>query len=216
MTRKQIKGYAKNVLSNVGMKFYLITLLILGISIFSAIPIIGIIAAIALIPISFSFIRMSLIGIRGEEVKYFETIGLWAYIKSMLWLILYYIIYMIPLIVGFVILEIESYELEPPMFLLIIATLLIILSYILIIYKSLGFAMVGYLAVDNPNATGRNLLKTSLLLMRGHRIEYFILGLSFILWNFLSIFTCGIAYVYVFPYMQLTYAGYYEKLKNGY
>lgn len=216
MTRKQIKGYAKNVLSNVGMKFYLITLLILGLSIFSAIPIIGIIAAIALIPISFSFIRMSLIGIRGEEVKYFETIGLWAYIKSMLWLILYYIIYMIPLIVGFVILEIESYELEPPMFLLIIATLLIILSYILIIYKSLGFAMVGYLAVDNPNATGRNLLKTSLLLMRGHRIEYFILGLSFILWNFLSIFTCGIAYVYVFPYMQLTYAGYYEKLKNGY
>ena len=216
MTRKQIKRYAKNVLSNVGIKFYLITLLILGLSIFSAIPIIGIIAAIALIPISFSFIRMSLIGIRGEEVKYFETIGLWAYIKSMLWLILYYIIYMIPLIVGFVILEIESYELEPPMFLLIIATLLIILSYILIIYKSLGFAMVGYLAVDNPNATGRNLLKTSLLLMRGHRIEYFILGLSFILWNFLSIFTCGIAYVYVFPYMQLTYAGYYEKLKNGY
>jgi len=216
MTRKQIKGYAKNVLSNVGMKFYLITLLILGLSIFSAIPIIGIIAAIALIPISFSFIRMSLIGIRGEEVKYFETIGLWAYIKSMLWLILYYIIYMIPLIVGFVILEIESYELEPSMFLLIIATLLILLSYILIIYKSLGFAMVGYLAVDNPNATGRNLLKTSLLLMRGHRIEYFILGLSFILWNFLSIFTCGIAYVYVFPYMQLTYAGYYEKLKNGY
>lgn len=216
MTRKQIKQYARNLLSNVGMKFYLITLLILALSIFSAIPILGIIAIIALVPISFSFMRMSLMGIRGEEIKYFETMGLWAYFKGILWLIVYYIIYMIPLIIGFVILEIESYELEPSIFLLIIATLLIIISYIVIIYKSLGFAMIGFLAIDNPNATGRNLLKTSLLLMRGHKIEYLILIFSFILWNLLSIITCGIAYIYVFPYMQLTYAGYYEKLRNSY
>ena len=49
--------------------------------------------------------------------------------------------------------------------------------------------------------------------MRGRLWEYFVLELSFILWILLVCVTCGIAGLYVSPYMNVTMAGYYLSLK---
>jgi hypothetical protein len=48
--------------------------------------------------------------------------------------------------------------------------------------------------------------------MKGHKGEYFILGLSFILWHFLEVFTLGLAGLFVEPYYNLTFAKYYREL----
>ncbi len=51
-------------------------------------------------------------------------------------------------------------------------------------------------------------------MMQGHKMEYFILQLSFLGWILLIPFTLGLIYIYLGPYMATTNALYYEKLKN--
>ncbi|MBQ4038554.1 MAG: DUF975 family protein, partial [Bacteroidaceae bacterium] len=43
-----------------------------------------------------------------------------------------------------------------------------------------------------------------------------VLGLTFIGWILLSIFTCGILFLWVLPYMNATFAHYYEYVKEEY
>ena len=50
--------------------------------------------------------------------------------------------------------------------------------------------------------------------MRGHKFEYFVLEISFILWHLLGIITFGLAYIWIIPYINLTQANYYLELKN--
>ena len=52
----------------------------------------------------------------------------------------------------------------------------------------------------------------SQLLMTGHRLEYFILALSFIGWILIGAITFGIGLFYTLPYMQTTFAAFYDKL----
>ena len=51
-------------------------------------------------------------------------------------------------------------------------------------------------------------------MMRGHKWELFVLGLSFFWWILLIVITFGLAAIYVVPYMHTTTANYYEKLKS--
>ena len=51
-------------------------------------------------------------------------------------------------------------------------------------------------------------------MMKGHKGELFVLGLSFIPWILLGCITLGIAFFWVGPYMCLTYANFYEELKK--
>ena len=50
--------------------------------------------------------------------------------------------------------------------------------------------------------------------MNGHKMEYFILGLSFILWDLLIAVTCGLAGFYALPYYKVTMSEYYYTLKS--
>jgi uncharacterized membrane protein len=50
----------------------------------------------------------------------------------------------------------------------------------------------------------------------GHKGKIFVMGLSFIGWLLLSALTGGILYIfYVGPYMNTSFAGMYEELKNN-
>lgn len=90
------------------------------------------------------------------------------------------------------------------------------------IIASFRYRMALYIFIDDPRKGVMECIHESKLMMNGHKGELFILDLSFILWNLLSVFTCGIATIYVYPYTQLTWAVYYDNLKyvtssqNGY
>ena len=47
----------------------------------------------------------------------------------------------------------------------------------------------------------------------GHKMDLFVLGLSFIGWAFLCAITLGIASIWVGPYMQATFANAYKSLR---
>ncbi len=51
-------------------------------------------------------------------------------------------------------------------------------------------------------------------LMNGHKMEYFVFGLSFMGWILLSIVTLGIGLIWTLPYMTVAEIMYFEELKK--
>ncbi len=82
------------------------------------------------------------------------------------------------------------------------------------IIKAISYSQAFYILADHPEMTASEALKESMRIMDGHKMDYFVLGLSFILWVLLGMVTCGLAYIYVGPYMTATFVNFYEKIKG--
>ena len=82
------------------------------------------------------------------------------------------------------------------------------------IIKGLSYSMAYYVLAENPEMTARQALNESKAIMEGHKMELFILQLSFILWDILVALTFGIASVYVLPYQSAATANFYQKIKR--
>ena len=65
---------------------------------------------------------------------------------------------------------------------------------------------------ENKGKSARECIKESMQLTAGHKMELFVLDLSFIGWCLLGTITCGIAYIWVVPYMMATYINAYRWL----
>lgn len=82
------------------------------------------------------------------------------------------------------------------------------------IIKSFSYSMAFYILAENPDMSPLEALNESKRMMDGHKWEYFVLSLSFILWFLLCYVTCGIALIYVMPYMYTTITLFYLRLKG--
>jgi uncharacterized membrane protein len=58
-------------------------------------------------------------------------------------------------------------------------------------------------------------LKESCRMMKGYKWKLFCLGISFIGWLLLGVLTLGIGYLWIFPYMYMSFANFYENLKTS-
>lgn len=76
------------------------------------------------------------------------------------------------------------------------------------------YRMAIYILIDHPEMSVRECIKESKRMMKGHKMELFVLDLSFIGWAFLSQLSAVGWFVSIFttPYFALTYAQYYEIL----
>lgn len=82
------------------------------------------------------------------------------------------------------------------------------------IIKSYSYMMVPYIIAENSSLDKSRVFELSRKMMRGHKWEAFVLGLSFIGWNMLGAITSGIVSIfYVNPYQHATYAEFYSALK---
>lgn len=81
------------------------------------------------------------------------------------------------------------------------------------IIAGLRYSQAFFILAENPDMSIRECVNKSKTMMSGRLWEYFVLNLSFILWELLVSVTCGIATIYVTPYVQTTLAGYYLSLK---
>lgn len=85
------------------------------------------------------------------------------------------------------------------------------------IVKAYEYRMVPYLLADDPNMTRQDAFRLSKELMYGQKWNTFVLDLSFIGWELLSLCTCGLlAIFYVNPYVQATNAELFLTLKREY
>ena len=100
---------------------------------------------------------------------------------------------------------------------MLLVTLAIIAGCFLFIVPGIilafAYAMVPFILHDHPELTVTEILQTSREMMKGHKMELFVLCLSFIGWAILCIFTLFIGYLWLEPYMQMTIVKFYEQLR---
>jgi len=88
-----------------------------------------------------------------------------------------------------------------------------LLFYIPGIIKALSYSQAMYILAENPGIGAREAINRSKAMMDGHKMELFVLYLSFIGWALLGVVTFGIAYIYVIPYMSAAQANFYNSIK---
>ena len=83
------------------------------------------------------------------------------------------------------------------------------------IILSIGLCMSEYIVKDDPQISAMDALMKSWRITRGHKMKLFWLGLSFIGWIILSLCTFGLGFFLLAPYMETTFAHYYEDIKTA-
>ena len=92
-----------------------------------------------------------------------------------------------------------------------IGTIFFIIPGIII---SFMYSQVYYIMAEHPEMSVIESLKESSKIMKGHKMELFILELSFIGWIILTTITFGIAGLYVLPYYSATLSNFYLTIKD--
>ncbi len=90
-----------------------------------------------------------------------------------------------------------------------------LLFYIPGIVKACAYSQAMFILAEDPTLGAREAITRSRKMMDGHKMEYFVLCLSFIGWIILGMFTFGILYIWLMPYMNATFANYYNSLKTN-
>ena len=81
--------------------------------------------------------------------------------------------------------------------------------------KRYSYFLVPYIIAENPDIDGKTAIKLSRDMMYGHKMECFILELSFIGWNILGVFTLGISnLVFADAYKVSVFSEYYTNLRG--
>ncbi|MBQ2835905.1 MAG: DUF975 family protein [Clostridia bacterium] len=91
-------------------------------------------------------------------------------------------------------------------FVLYIAAIIYMVSVLLL------YSLTTYIAYDNKEKTALEVVNESVKLMKGNRWKIILLELSFVGWAILGIFTFGIGYLWLFPYMVIAEICFYERL----
>ena len=89
------------------------------------------------------------------------------------------------------------------------ALLFVIPAYV----KMFSYSMAQYIIAENPNMGANEAITLSRKMMNGHKMEAFVLILSFIPWFLLGFITFGIAFIYITPYINATMVNFYNKIK---
>ncbi len=92
-------------------------------------------------------------------------------------------------------------------------TLLLIIPGII---KYISYSQVYFIMKDNPEIKNNEAIELSMAMMDGHKMELFLLSLSFIGWILFGIITFGFGLLWIVPYMCTTMAHFYEYVKDDY
>lgn len=82
------------------------------------------------------------------------------------------------------------------------------------IIKAFAYSQMLYILAENPNMPVRKAMKLSMVMTKGAKGDLFVMGLSFIGWGFLGIITLGIGFLWIVPYMNLSFTNCYVYLKE--
>ena len=73
--------------------------------------------------------------------------------------------------------------------------------------------MTDYILKDESELCNNAAIERSMAMMEGNKMKLFLLDLSFIGWAILCLFTFGIGFFVLQPYVQVSHAAFYEDLK---
>ncbi len=81
------------------------------------------------------------------------------------------------------------------------------------IVKSLAYAMTPYIIASDPSIDAMKAIDKSQEMMKGHKMELFLLYLSFLGWFILAAITV-VGMIFLVPYIQTTVANFYIELRG--
>ena len=133
----------------------------------------------------------------------------WKFVGIALWVFGIVLVWIVPVIAviagsaasgdtGFAIAFLGIYEL---------------VSFGLLIWAALNWTLFYYILVENPEKKILEALGESRRLMKGNRWRYFVLSLSFLGMELLGILSFGIGFLWLSPYMGMTYGLFYRDVK---
>lgn len=93
--------------------------------------------------------------------------------------------------------------------------LVLFVTLLAIIYVKIAFSQVYFLLHDFPDWSVQQLVTTALHMMKGRKLKYFLLNLSFLPLYFLGIITLFIPLLWVNVYTYATMAAFYQDLMSG-
>lgn len=103
------------------------------------------------------------------------------------------------------------------MFLVMLFTFLWSLLFIIPgIVKCFSYSMTPFILEEHPELGANEAIDHSRAMMKDHKFDLFWLILSFIGWGFLCLFTFGIGYLWLVPYMDTSISAFYEDVKADY
>jgi uncharacterized membrane protein len=89
-------------------------------------------------------------------------------------------------------------------------TLLLIIPGLI---KAYSYALVPFIAIEQPQLSTRETLRLSEKMMRGKKMDLLNLSISFFWWLLLVVITYGVAGVYVLPYLYYATYIFYQQCK---
>ncbi len=96
--------------------------------------------------------------------------------------------------------------------LFIVSLILYVVAIIWSALKSLHYSLSYTIAADKPELSAKEAVEESRKLMDGNRWRLFKLYFSFIGWAILSLFTFGIGFLFLLPYMRFSTFAFYKSL----
>lgn len=190
MERAQLKAMAKQqIQGNIGT-FFVMTLIIAGVAaVANLIPVVGSIASVFIITPAFSIAMVAAYlkltkGVQPNVRELFDHFNE------------FWGAFKVSFFVG------------------LFTALWSLLFWIPGIIKALSYSMSMYILAENPQMGALEAINRSKAMMNGHKMDLFVLQLSFIGWHLLGAFTFGIAYVWITPYISATTANFYNSIKN--
>ncbi len=83
------------------------------------------------------------------------------------------------------------------------------------IIKAISYSQTYFIMRENPEMKANDAINLSMKMMKGHKMDFFLLGLSFIGWVLLGCITFGIGLLWVYPYIYTTMGEFYEEVKKS-
>jgi uncharacterized membrane protein len=84
------------------------------------------------------------------------------------------------------------------------------------IIKACSYSMTYFILAENKGMSVLEAITLSRKMMDGHKMDLFLLFLSFIGWFLLVVITFGIAGIWVYPYLYATFTNFYLSVKEDY
>lgn len=82
------------------------------------------------------------------------------------------------------------------------------------IIKGIAYYLAPYLAAEYKHLDHNEAIRLSMRITQGHKMEMFVMFLSFFGWAILAAFTLGLGYLVLWPYMETTFTHMYLNLKD--
>lgn len=105
--------------------------------------------------------------------------------------------------------------LEAYLLILVYVILWTILLVVPGIIAAISYSMTFFIIADDESIRSVDAMKKSKQMMYGYKLKFFYLGLRFLLLALLCVLTLGIGFLWLMPYIQITFAKFYDDIKDN-